>query len=223
MPYMRLTGSNGVFGWQREDRITLGGLRPRQEYTLLTDAGDMPIRTDSQGAWSGRAAGTVLCAARGDQAALWNEARVTRAAAQSLLAALHAPPPPPKKETAPQPPPPAEKPEPPVAVSYRPASDAPPADALPVLQWPEAAAQLRPYFDTLRPCVLFGETGWHTVKTREAGLDCCFGYHVQGDRVTELLYAVQARGSMIPPKGLQGYQYERALDNSGYWVLRQSV
>ena len=60
-------------------------------------------------------------------------------------------------------------------------------------------------------------------KAHEAGMDCCFGYQTKEDCVSEVLYGVRARGSLMPPKGLQGYRYERALDGSGYWVLRQRV
>ena len=215
MTYTRLTGRNGAFGWQRESRISLGGLRPRQTYGLLCDGGGMEVQTDSQGAWSGQGKGVLVCVSRGGQAVLWNENRVNQAGAQALLAARQAPPPP-----APSPAPPPEKPKE-KAVAYRKPANTPPVDALPALHWPEAAAQLRPYFDSLRPSALF--PGWRTVRTREAGMPCCFGYHVQGDRVDGLLYGVQARGSLLPPKGLQGYSYERAADGQGYWVLRQSV
>lgn len=213
MTYVRLTGRNGAFGWQREGRVTLGGLRPRQAYGLLCDGGAMDFQSDAQGAWSGQGKGAVICVFRGGQAVLWNENRVNQAGSQSLLTARQAPPPMPP--TPPSPERPKEK-----AITYRPISDAPPVDALPVLRWPDAAAQLRPYFDSLRPCGLF--PGWRTVRTREAGMPCCFGYHAQGDRVDGLLYGVQARGSMLPPKGLQGYSYERAADGQGYWVLRQT-
>lgn len=212
MSYVRLTGRNGAFGWQREGRVSLGGLRPRQGYELLYEGGKREFQADTQGAWSGTVTGDALCVGRGGQAILWNESRVHQAGAQALLAARPAPPPPPS--------PPPEKPKE-KAISYRRIADTPPVDALPALQWPEAAAQLRPYFNTLRPSGLF--PGWHTVRTQEAGMPCCFGYHVQGDRVDGLLYGVQARGSMLPPKGLQGYGYERAADGQGYWVLRQSV
>ena len=37
------------------------------------------------------------------------------------------------------------------------------------------------------------------------------------------LYAVQARGGMLPPKGLAGYRYQRAADGKGYWTLIQEV
>lgn len=235
MNYLRLTGQDKAFGWQREERVTLGGLRPRQEYLLLYDGGKKELRADSQGAWSGRTPGSVLCVFRGGQAILWNEARLTRAGAQALLTAQRAQASAPKPAPTPAPkpaPPPVVSEEPPVAlekppeaveVHYRAPSDAPPVDALPELQWPRQAEQLLPYFRALKPCGLFAAPGWHTVETREAGLNCCFGYRVQGDRVTGLLYGVQARGGLTPPKGLQGYRYERASDGQGYWVLRQQV
>ena len=215
MSYVRLTGRNGAFGWQREGRIALGGLRPRQTYGLLFDGGKSEFQADTQGAWSGKAAGEVLGVGRGGQAILWNENRVHQAGAQALLNIR----PEPAPQTPPPPPPSPEKPKE-KAIPYRRTADTPPVDALPTLQWPQAAAQLRPYFDTLRPVGLF--PGWRTVKTREAGMPCCFGFHIQGDRVDGLLYGVQARGSMLPPKGLQGYSYERAADGQGYWVLRQT-
>ena len=62
-----------------------------------------------------------------------------------------------------------------------------------------------------------------TKWVREAGMPCCFGIRVRDDRVCGVLYAVRARGGMIPPKGLTGYRYEQALDGAGYWVLRQEL
>lgn len=49
------------------------------------------------------------------------------------------------------------------------------------------------------------------------------GVRVGERRVTAVLYAVQARGGMLPPKGLAGYRYQRAADGKGYWTLIQEV
>ena len=74
-----------------------------------------------------------------------------------------------------------------------------------------------------RPAAVFADRAWRTVRVREAGMPCCFGIRVRDDRVCGMLYAVRARGGMIPPKGLTGYRYEQALDGAGYWVLRQEL
>ena len=234
MAYTRFAGQGDAFGWYDGRRITLGGLRPDTDYRLICGQERHDIHSDARGAWSGQLLHDVpLCLARGEHPVLWDEARITAAQA-ALLTRKRETPPPTEKEPAPEPaepePEPAPEPEPtperePEAapVIYRPASSGIPVDALPALQWPEGAAQLKQIFRENRPARLFDLPGFRTVRCREAGVDCCFGFRARDDRVCEVLYGVRARGGMVPPRGLQGYRYQRALDGSGYWVLRQLV
>lgn len=235
MDYARLNGDGPAFGWRRERRVTLGGLRPAGEYRLICEEGEYPATADDRGNWTGQLLrDPLLCVAQGSRVILWDESRVDATAAAALLAARDQPPAPPRaserpaekrEEPAPEKP---EEAEPeimpdPAPVSYRPPSEGQPVDALPELVWPQAAAQLRPYMENNRPAAVFAEEGWRTVRVREAGMPCCFGIRVRDDRVCGALYAVGARGGMIPPRGLTGYRYERALDGTGYWVLRQEL
>lgn len=233
MSYARLTGRGAAFGWISDGRITAGGLRPETEYLLVCERDRFPIRTDARGAWTGQVLHDVpLCVAAGSRAALWDESRISEAAAAALLTPREEPavretrqetqqeaaePEPIPIETEEE----AQEEEPPT--QYRAPSANAPVDALPELVWPAAAAQLKPYFDRLPPVRLFEDPGWRQVKAQESGMTCCFGYRAADDRVCEVLYGVRARGGLTPPKGLQGYRYERAADGGGYWVLRQRV
>lgn len=243
MTYTRLSGNGAVFGWFREGKITVGGLLPDTDYQLICERDRFPVHTDAGGAWSGQLLHDVpLCVAVGDKPVLWDENRINAASASALLAPRAQKP----AEEIKDEPARAETPEAIPAreadsvaeadaaaeadvaveadpVQYREPSRNPPVDALPALEWPRAAAQIKPYFETRLPVKLFDAPGWRVVKAHEAGMDCCFGYQTKEDRVNEVLYGVRARGSLMPPKGLQGYRYERALDGSGYWVLRQRV
>ena len=249
MAYIRFEGTDQAYGWFSAGRFMAGGLTPGAEYLLITERGARPFRADARGRWQAQLGEeTPLCVARGGHAALYAGERLGRAAAEALIAARTAPP---RRAERPQAEPacpacvPDAAPRPtaaqPVALPeravssalealpeqpqtvYRKPGDAPPVDALPQLIWPEAAAQLRPFFERNPPLRLFDTPGWRTVQVQEAGMRCCFGYRAQGDRVAEVLYAVQARGGMVTPRGLRGYRWERALDGSGWWTLRQRV
>ena len=91
-----------------------------------------------------------------------------------------------------------------------------------LVTYTEAAKRLKPFFDAQCPVRLFHGQGWRIVKAREAGMDCCFGYRAENDRVAETLYGVRARGGMTPPRGLNGYRFERGTEG-GYWILTQRV
>ena len=227
MAYVRMSGTAGAFGWHQGQALVLGGLDERREYLLLGETGEQRFVSDGQGgARVPLACGAPLCVAEGERVILYDPGRVDREAAAALVASRRAPVPERRAE------PPAaiaqeemlEEEEPPVAeaVAYRAPSQEPPVDRLPELIWPEGAAQLRPYFEKHTPLRLLDAPGWRTVQVREGSVLYCLGRHVLSDRVDEVMYALRARGSMIPPKGLQGYRYERLADG-GYWVLRQKV
>lgn len=226
-----MQGADGAFGWYQGARCTLGGLQPGAAYQVVCEGGELTAMADGRGNWQGRLTrGAPLCVALGRQVVLHDGERLSREAAQLLLDARRTPPP--KRNPAPVPDPVPEKetesekkpePEKRPAVHYRQPSDGMPADALPVLSWPAAARQLKAVFEKNRPRRVLDLPGWRMVQAQEAGMQCCFGYRTAGDRVAEVLYGVRARGSLIPPKGLQGYRYERGVDGSGWWVLRQTV
>ena len=109
-------------------------------------------------------------------------------------------------------------------IHYRDAPETPPVDALPHLVWPGTAQKLRPYFEKSRPLRLFDWPQWRMIRWQHrGGAPCYVGVRVGERRVTAVLYVVQARGGMLPPKGLAGYRYQRASDGQGYWTLIQEV
>lgn len=109
-------------------------------------------------------------------------------------------------------------------VRYRPLSDGEPVDRLPELFWPPEAQAIRPYFSAYLPFKLFDAPLWRFVRVPGQGNGvCCVGYRAQKDRVTQTVFAVRARGGLIPPKGLQGYRYQRGMDGAGYWTLWRNV
>ena len=228
MAYTRFSGVGTAFGWRADARITLGGLRPDTDYALVCERESYPIHTDAQGAWSGQVLHDVpLCVALADRPVLYDESRVNAVSAAALLTARKAPA---EQETAREAiceaeiMPEAEQDEKTAEVIvYRQPTDQEPVDRLPALHWPKGAESLRPYFADHLPVRLMADLSWRTVRVREGGMSCCFGYRAVNDRVSEVLYGVRARGGMVPPRGLQGYMYERMLDGGGYWVLRQRV
>ncbi|MBQ7455483.1 MAG: hypothetical protein IJS53_03470 [Clostridia bacterium] len=220
MAYTRLSGEDG-FGWYQGQALTLGGLRPETEYLLLCEEGQQTVTADAQGSARARLSlGAPLCLALQGRLALFNESRITRDAAAALLLARTQP-----KATAQEAPPEgkaAETDKEAPSVTFRKPADAPPADALPALVWPKGLEELRACFDKNPPVRLLDEAGWRAVRLPGAGARCCVARHATGDRVDGVLYAVQARGSLIPPKGLKGYRFEQLADG-GYWVLRTAV
>lgn len=231
MAYTRFSGNSPAFGWRADARVTVGGLKPHTDYSLVCERDSYPLHTDAQGAWTGQILHDVpLCVALADQPVLYDESRVNAVSAAAMLAARKAPPPREEPAEIANPAPAVEErrivenaEEKPGPISYRQPSDQEPADALPELSWPKEAQKLRPYFAENRPVRLLNDLSWRTVQAQEGGMTCCFGYRVRNDQVSEVLYGVRARGSMVPPRGLQGYAYERMLDGSGYWTLRQRV
>lgn len=234
MAYVRLNGTGEAFGWMMGERVTLGALTAGREYLLIGDQGEAALTADTQGAWQGTpGCGVPLVLTERDGGmALYNEERLTAAAAVLLAQEkTHKKAPEarapektlPETESAPA----AQTEKTPEVtaeeVEYRAVSENAPVDALPALEWPQAAEKLRPLFMKNRPIRLFDAPGWRFVQTLEAGMQCCFGYRAEEDRVAEVLYGVRARGGLSAPKGLQGYQYQRAVNGEGYWTLRQTV
>jgi len=215
--------------------MTVGGLSPATACWAVGEEEMISFETDGQGCWNGPLpCGIPLCIVQQGKPVLFDGSRTDREGAAQLYQYRIRPP-----QRQPEPPENA-KPEkaaeeteqaeatadsriPETPAAYRKPADTPPVDALPELAWPEGTEQLKPYFKKHRPLRLFNSPGWRTVRVQEAGAVYCFGYFARNDRITEVMYGMQARGGMIPPKGLQGYRYERALDGSGYWVLRQRV
>lgn len=248
MEYVRLTGEGGAFGWQSAQdgvwQLTLGGCAAG-ECLVIGEAGTRRITPDAGGAFRGdTACGRALCVAALPEGALlaYDVQRLSRQEARILCRERTRPAVPVRQEqteTAPNPvlPEPvqieealpeiaeqARKKEAKPEIYYRDAPQTPPVDALPVLEWPGTAQKLRPYFEKNRPLRLFDWPQWRMIRWQHmGGAPCYVGVRVGERRVTAVLYAVQARGGMLPPKGLAGYRYQRAADGKGYWTLIQEV
>lgn len=132
-------------------------------------------------------------------------------------------PPAPARIAAPTPPKPEIAPE--KAYSLRPESGAPPADVLPALVWPEAAAHLKAYFDTQTPFAPFDAPGWRFVRVPSPlrGVPyCAVGVQAQDARVTQVAYAVPGSPQQAPA-ALPGYRYQIGRAGQGYWTLWRKV
>ena len=171
MSYIRLNGAGAAFGWRKDVRVTVGGLKPRTEYALVCQHDSFPAVTDAQGARTGQVLHDVpLCLALNNQPVFWDESQVSMAQAAALLAARNAPAPFAPALSAPELPKtepakiPISAPEIHHAVEYRQPSDGAPCDDLPILTWPEAAAKLRPYFASNPPIRLLEDLPWRTVR-----------------------------------------------------------
>ncbi len=109
--------------------------------------------------------------------------------------------------------------------ALRPVSNAPPADTLPTLIWPEAAAHLKPYFETLPPFMPFDAPGWRFVRVPSPlrGVAyCAVGIFARDARIEQVVYAVPGTAQRAPAM-LPGYRYQMGRSGQGYWTLRQQV
>lgn len=239
--YVRFSGSAGAFGWATQQEnvcaVALGGLKPGAAYLLLTEQGNTAFVADGRGAWRGMSAqGVPLAVATAQgELALYDDGRISPVAAVLLVRERLNPPPAPACQMEKDSPAPAEEQIQPAAessedvqqeapVHYRAISDQAPVDALPALLWPGEAEKLRPFFQKNRPVRLFDWPGWRFVAVQMMdGAACHIGVRMHQGRVEEVMYAVQARGGMIAPRGLAGYRYQRAADGRGHWVMQRKV
>jgi len=225
--YTALTGLKDAFGWSRkgpsgDTEIVLGGLQKNTGYVIN---GTEKIETDDSGSWHGRLQGAVpayVARQANGELALYNEEKLERQAAVLIARRQLAQ----KKRTQPENiiEHAAEvKPAPDIApVSYRARLNGRPVDALPERQWPAETQKMRPYFEKNRPVCLL-PLPWRFVSVEGMGAPCYIGYRTQENRVCEIAWAVQARGAMLPPKGLEGYRYTRGANGAAYWLLTKSV
>lgn len=98
-------------------------------------------------------------------------------------------------------------------------------DALPVLDWSESAAGLKPYFDECPPIAPFDAPGWRFVRAPSPlrGVPyCAVGYLARDNRVVQVAYAVPGSPYQAPAP-LPGYRYQPGRDGKGYWTLWQRV
>ncbi len=107
----------------------------------------------------------------------------------------------------------------------RPETDAEAVDTLPALDWPEAAAGLKPYFDECPPIAPFDAPGWRFVRAPSPLRTvpyCAVGYLARDSRVVQVAYAVPGSPYQAPAP-LPGYRYQPGREGKGYWTLWQRV
>lgn len=240
MDYVRLTGEQGAFGWQcMQDGLwqaTLGGCGERP-CLLIGDKGEKRIACDVSGAWRGNSeCGRIVCVAAlpEGEALLYDVQRLSRQEARVLCRERSRPkvakplqeakPVEDKAENAPQQEKPCENAQAlQEEITYRAPSTAAPVDALPALQWLEKIDNLRAYFEKNRPIRLFDWPQWRMIRWQNmGGAPCYVGVRIGEERILAVMYAVKARGGLLPPKGLAGYRYQHGQDG-GYWTLVQTL
>lgn len=107
----------------------------------------------------------------------------------------------------------------------RPETDTEAIDTLPALDWPEAAAGLKPYFDECPPIAPFDAPGWRFVRAPSPLRSvpyCAVGYLARDCRVVQVAYAVPGSPYQAPAP-LPGYRYQPGREGKGYWTLWQLV
>lgn len=216
--YVALSGRENAFGWARlntEDGfvVSLGGLRPGQKYCM---AGKGEITADALGRWQGTAeiapgyiatmdGSVILC----DESSLtWEEA--------SLLAA------PKRKQPVKIASAAVEEIKAEEKVIYRAGLNGTPVDALPALVWPKGCEKIRDCFEKGLPVRVL-PLPWRFVAVPGTKGQCLVGRLVQNGCIIKTAYAVRAKGGLLQPKGLQGYDYIRGETGEGYWMLKQDV
>lgn len=100
-----------------------------------------------------------------------------------------------------------------------------PVRLLPQRIWPEAIAELQPYFDSLMPFAPFDAPGWRFVQVPlpegSPGAWCAVGVRCRGGDILQVAYAIPGRQEALPPGGLHGYRWQQGRNGQGYWVLAQ--
>lgn len=216
--YVALSGRDGAFGWSKRTEegdylISLGGLKEKETYTLPDGA---RITADDNGRWQGKKAAPLRFAAWQGRIVLCDESSVSweEAALQVQL--------PPKEKTVQVVALQEDTREPARAVVYRTRTGNQRVDALPQVNWPKACEQIRRCFETEKPVRVLPYP-WRFVcvpGTRGEQLVGCL--KVQG-KITKTAYAVRARGGLLQPKGLNGYDYVRTDTGENYWMLIRQV
>lgn len=213
--YMALSGREGAFGWSREDAdgciTALGGLLPGGEYTLSSKE---RITADAQGRWQGRQRAALLFVSHAGQVILCDESRITwqEAALLQQTEKMQTPTPAAEKESKAQ-----QEP-----VQYRTRLHAQPVDALPQLRWLNGCEKLRACFLQEKPVRVLPYP-WRFVQVRGMGGEGLAGCLTERGCITKTAAAVRARGGLLQPRGLKGYEYVKTDTGEAYWMLIQSV
>ena len=214
--YMALSGRDGAFGWSKAAggdgyTVSFGGLKIGEVYTLPTGE---RITADENGRWQGRLSESPRYVAQGGQVILCDESSLTWEEAALLLR--------PAKKVQPVKYTEEKTEETPVDTVYRTRLNICPVDALPVIIWPKSLGKIRACFDKGQPRRVLPYP-WRFVRVPGMQGEYLIGCLTENDRITKTAYAVRAKGGLLQPKGLQGYDYVRTDTGECYWMLLQDV
>lgn len=216
--YVALNGRDGAFGWGRrggdgEYALTFSGLASGKEYMLSSGE---TIMADSSGMWHGKRKEMPLFAAADGKVILCDESSFGWEEAALRIA-------PEKKKTAYQGTQ-AEirKTSEKTITVYRTHLNGEGVDTLPAAAWPKGCEEIRICMEKSMPTRVLPYPWRFTIVPGTNG-QCMVGRLLENGRITKTAAAVRAKGGLMQPKGLRGYDYVRTDTGEAYWMLIRSV
>lgn len=216
--HMALTGRNGAFGWGRcgsdgEYALTFSGLAAGKNYTLSSGEN---ITADDKGMWHGKKKEMPQFVAEDGKVILCDESSISWEEAALRIV-------PEKKKTV-RPEARTEKAKTTEKNSsiYRTHLNGEGVDALPRVVWPKGCGEIRACMEKGLPTRVLPYPWRFTVVPGTNG-QCMVGRLMENGRITKTAAAVRAKGGLMQPKGLQGYDYVRTDTGEAYWMLIRSV
>lgn len=216
--YVALSGRDGAFGWCKKTNdggwlVSFGGLQAGERYSLSEDE---CITLDEKGCWQGRLLHAPRYAALRGRVILWDENSISLEEA-ALLARpkekkheVHAVMQEEKTEEAKE------------SVVYRTRLNQRSVAELPRLVWPKQLEKIKACFAQGIPVRVLSYP-WRFVRVLGMQGEYLIGCLAENDRIVKTAYAVRAKGGLLQPKGLNGYDYVRTDAGENYWMLIQSV
>ena len=216
--YVALNGRDGAFGWGRrgsdeEYTLTFSGLIAGKSYMLPEGES---ITADSGGMWHGKRKEMPLFILADGKVILCDESSISWEEAALRLT-------PEKKKREPQ-----EirtesvKTNGKNQIVYRTHLNGESVDALPLVVWPKGCGEIRACMEKGLPTRVLPYPWRFTVVPGTNG-QCMVGRLLENGRITKTAAAVRAKGGLMQPKGLQGYDYVRTDTGEAYWMLIRSV
>lgn len=214
--YVALSGRDGAFGWSKAAgdggfAAAFGGLTAGGTYTLPTGE---HITADESGRWQGRLSDSPRYVARDGRVILCDENSLTWEEAALLLRPVPKAQPVSRAEE--------KKVEAIVNTVYRTRLNGCSVDALPEVVWPRSLEKIRACFAQGKPQRVLPYP-WRFVRVLGMQGEYLIGCLTENDRITKTAYAVRAKGGLLQPKGLNGYDYVRTDTGECYWMLFQNV
>lgn len=215
--YVALSGRDGAFGWSKAAggdgyTVAFGGLQAGETYTLPTGE---HITADENGRWQGRLSDSPCYVARGSRVILCDENSLTWEEAALLLRPV-------PKERVQMGSREEKTEETTERTVYRTRLNDSPIDALPAVAWPKSLNKIRACFEKGKPRRVLPYP-WRFVRVPGMQGEYLIGCLTENERITKTAYAVRAKGGLLQPKGLNGYDYVRTDTGECYWMLLQDV